>query len=388
MSSIYRPREDKAWDYLRPPPHALLYTLFKPVEDGQYELVILDGYKGKTMSNSDDPPRSWHTSDLFVPHSTTPNAWKFMGRRDDRITLLNGEKFIPIEAEGRIRQHPLVREAVIFGVDRPVPGLLLFRARGTVESMDERFVERVWPAIEESNTRAEGFSQISRDMIVVLGEDIECPSTEKNSIKRAQIYRDFDKVIEAAYEEPTSNGAHESLKLTVAELENWILHTCELSGCEVRDAETDFFSAGIDSLKAIHLRSMIQQHIDLGGRQSQCTSMIIFDCGNAKKLAQRLFNIRTSIDSDVTGGVSSNIAEMQRMIARYSTFEQNRPMVLPIPERRVVVSISNMAIYLNQSTDPIADPHRLHRLPWSSHSPRPRLFQQRSKDLLLYPTSP
>lgn len=339
MSSAYRPREDKAWDYLRPAAHVRPYTLFRPEHDGQYELIVLDGHKGKTMSNSDHPPRSWHTGDLFVPHSIIPDAWKFVGRKDDRITLLNGEKLIPLAAEGQIRQHPLVKEAVIFGIDRAVPGLLLFRAINTSQLTDEHFVERVWPTIEDSNTRAEGFSQISREMIAVLPEHTECPTTEKSSIKRAQVYRDFDTVIEAMYKEPATDDTHESLQLTVPELENWILRACVLLGCEVPDAETDFFSAGIDSLKAIHLRSMIQKHIDLGGRESQCTSMIVFDSGNSKNLAQRLFELRTGTDRDGTERISSNVEQMERMIARYSTFEQSRWMEIFMPNRRVVVSV-------------------------------------------------
>lgn len=261
-----------------------------------------------------------------------------MGRKDDRITLVNGEKFVPLAAEGLIRQHPLVQEAVIFGNDRAVPGLMLFRVPGISHLTDVEFVEKVWPAVDESNSQVEGYSQISRDMIVVLPEHIECPSTEKNSIKRAQIYRDFSTVIDSAYKEPSSNGTHGSLKLTISELEDWILNTCHILGCEVPDKNANFFAAGIDSLKAIHLRSMIQKHIDLGGRQSQCTSMVVFDAGNAKNLAQTLFKIRTGISRDETKGPNGNIEEMQEMIDRYTIFDDSRPLVLPRPEHRVVVS--------------------------------------------------
>lgn len=368
LSSAYRPREDKAWDYLRPPPHVRPYILFRPVEDGQYELIILDGHKGKTMSNSDDPPKSWHTGDLFVPHATIPNAWKFMGRKDDRITLVNGEKLNPLVAEGLIRQHPLLKEAVIFGVDRPVPGLLLFRTLGTSHLTDEQFIEKVWPWIEESNAQVEDFSQISREMIIVFPEHIDCPSTEKSSIKRAQIYRDFATVIDSVYREPTSNGEQARLQLTVHELESWILDTCQLLDCEVPDIETNFFAAGIDSLKALHLRSMIQKHIDLGGRQSQCTSMIIFDCGNAKALAQKLFAIRTGTGNDGVKTVTNSIDEMQRMIAKYSTFKDNRSLNLPKPTHKTVVSGPNTVTSLKHPIDLLLDSHRRDWLPRSTYT--------------------
>lgn len=296
---------------------------------------------------------------------------------------MNGEKFVPLAAEGLIRQHPLVKEAVLFGNDRAVPGLLLFRVPGTSHLTDEQFIDSVWPAVVDSNSQVEGYSQISRDMIAVLPEHIDCPSTEKNSIKRAQIYRDFATVIDGAYKEPTSNGTHESLKLTVPELEDWILNTCHELGCEVPDKDANFFAAGIDSLKAIHLRSMIQKHIDLGGRQSQCTSMVVFDSGNARNLAQTLFNIRTGMGCNGKEGPNSNIEEMQEMIDRYSNFDDSRPLVLPTPKRRVVVSDpTNSSSYTIRLTI-FADSYRRD---WLSGSPHPlcsRVLQQCSQSLLL-----
>lgn len=84
-------------------------------EDNLHEAIVLHGHSGLAMTNSDDPPNSYHTSDLFIPHPTIPDAWKFVGRMDDRVTLLNGEKVLPLPIEGRIRGHEFVKEAVVFG---------------------------------------------------------------------------------------------------------------------------------------------------------------------------------------------------------------------------------------------------------------------------------
>jgi acyl-CoA synthetase (AMP-forming)/AMP-acid ligase II len=161
----------------------------QPVEPGSdiCECIVLDGHRAKELSNSNSPPNSFHTSDLFIAHPTIPNAWKFLGRSDDRVTLLNGEKVLPLPIEGVIVQHPLVKEVVVFGVDRPVPGLLLFRSLESGDMADEEVLEKVWPIIVEANTRAEAFSQITREMVVVLGEQVHIPSTDKSTFKRAQV---------------------------------------------------------------------------------------------------------------------------------------------------------------------------------------------------------
>lgn len=166
----------------------------RPIENGSEicECIVLDGHRAKSISNSNDPPNSFHTSDLFVAHPSIPHAWRFIGRADDRVTLLNGEKVLPLPIEGRIIQDPLVREAVVFGVDRAVPGLLLFRIDDDEVKgfSDEEYVDRVWPTIQDGNSKAESFSQIGREMVVVLGADVEFPSTDKGTFKRAQVCPD------------------------------------------------------------------------------------------------------------------------------------------------------------------------------------------------------
>ena len=341
LTSLNRPKDDKAWDYLRPPPHVAPYILMRPVDGAVCECIVLDGHRGKVRSNSDDPPNSWHTSDLFIAHATIPNAWKFVGRADDRVTLTNGEKVLPLPIEGRIQQDPLVKECVVFGVDRPVPGLLLFRAEAARGLSDAEFVEKVWPAIEDANSRAEGFSQISRDMIAVIPEDVECPSTDKSSIKRAAVYREFQDVIEGVYTalESSSEG---TLKLSVVELEEWIVKSFAELGIQLENAKTDFFSAGVDSLKAIQMRGLIVKNLDLGGNVAKCGSMIVYDCGSAARLAEALFAIRTG--ETTTGGGPDEIAVMRSLIEEYSKFEVRSAEGGKVPDRHVVVSRLSLQI--------------------------------------------
>lgn len=283
------------------------------------------------MSNSDDPPKSWRTNDLFVPHPIIPNAWKFVGRMDDRITLLNGEKVLPLSIEGRIRNHPMVREAVVFGIDREVPGLLLFRARDTSHLKDEEFLDHTWPVIQYANSHAEGFSQISREMVAIIPENVECPSTDKSSIKRGLVYKEFASVIDATYAAAGSPNKSEALQLTILELEDWILRALKDKGYNIENATTDFFSVGIDSLQAIHLRGRILKEIDLGGHESECTSMIVYDCGNPKRLARRLHTIRTG--DDVGNEQDGAISTIRTLIDKYCR--------IPLPARCVDSSIKS-----------------------------------------------
>jgi len=162
----------------------------KPIASGSSicGCVVLDRHRGKSISNSNDPPNSFYTSNLFIAHPTIPHAWKFIGRADDRVTL-NGEKILPLPIEGRIVQDPLIKEAVVFGADRPLPGLLLFRAdtEEATNLSEKEFLDRVWPSIEDVNSKAEAFSQIGRNMIVGVAYDKKFPETDKSTMKRGQV---------------------------------------------------------------------------------------------------------------------------------------------------------------------------------------------------------
>ncbi|KAG6010754.1 putative NRPS-like protein biosynthetic cluster [Claviceps maximensis] len=357
LSSIYRPREDKAWNYLRPPPEILPYIRFVLISDNQYECVILDGHNGKIMSNSDEPePNSWRTNDVFEPHPNLPNAWKFVCRLDDRINLINGEKVLPLPFESRVKAHPLVDEAVMFGVDQEGPGLLLFRAATDMDGpspsespesssrqerlSDEEFLDRVWPAVSDANSQAEAFSQVMREMVIIAPKTRKCPTTDKNSIKRAQVYREFADEISAAYQALVHHKT-QSLQLSESELEEWIVDAVRSHGSAIHDATTDFFAAGMDSLQATRLRSHILRNIDLGGHEEQCTAMIAFECGNARSLAARLYEIRTGNGQNEQAHESSSANRNKKitdLIDKYSKFSSSKAAeTIPESADKVVV---------------------------------------------------
>ena len=125
--------------------------------------------------------------------------------------------------------------------------------------------------------------------------------------------------------------------MTIPELEEWIIHSFGQLGVQLEDSKTDFFSAGVDSLKAIQMRGLIIKLLDLGIDSSKCTSMIVYDCGNTEKLAKALFAIRTG-----NGDRAEDFTvTMTTLIQEYSRFEARTAGQTPKPESNVVVRSSN-----------------------------------------------
>jgi hypothetical protein len=344
---MHRAPSDNSWNYIRFYAYHRSFIHMNPLGDGLYEAVYLPGHPALSTSNSDSPvPGSWRSKDVFAPHPTIPDAWKCITRLDDRVTLVTGEKVLPLPIEGRIRQHPLVREAVVVGIERPVPGLLLFRASDGEELSDGEYLNAVWPAVAEANAGAEAFSQISRDMVAVLGAEVDYPRTDKGSIIRAQMYSGFAEVIDGLYARMENgaavNGGHgqeQRLSLTgssLNELGSLIAGIFkEATGRALPSEDADFFAAGVDSLQALQMRRALLRRLDFQGRD--LPSNIVYECGNGKALTHFLHSLGQGDSQDDDQAKSAGPAQakrqMESLIAKYGGFGKTvvsgRPSLLP-----------------------------------------------------------
>ena len=333
-TSFGRPPGDDTWDYIRIPPPVVKYIWMKPLGDGTYECIYLNGLPALVASNSDDPPKSFHSKDIFLKHPKI-DAWKHIGRLDDRLTLINGEKVLPLPMEGTIRQHPHVRESVVFGAGKSIPGVLAFRNDGSKYMTDDEFINAIWPAVEKANNHAESFSQISKETIVPLSAEVDYPKTDKESIKRAQIYRVFTKEIDAMYEKLEYNRTG-TLRLDIPSIGQWLLKTFKESlAVRLLDMNDDFFAAGVNSLQAIQMRGLILKDLDLGGNNRKLGQNVVFDSGDVARLAKHLYAFR--FDKVVPEDDDDEIEAMSAMIKKYSNFKMHVPGSAPVPEGHVVV---------------------------------------------------
>ncbi|OTB03018.1 hypothetical protein M426DRAFT_264025 [Hypoxylon sp. CI-4A] len=317
--TMRREKGDDSWNYVRFYSNIREFLYMDPVGENQYECVYLKGHPGLSTSNSDDPaPGSWRSKDIFTPHPTIKNAWKYITRLDDRITLVNGEKVLPLPIEGCIRESALIREAVVFGIDRPIPGLLVFRAASADHMSDKEYLNAIWPVVQDANSRAEGFSQIIRDMIHVLPSNVEYPRTDKGSIIRAQVYKVYADQINSMYD--TFEDAQEgSLKMDLPAIESFLKETYEqIIGAPLPSLETDFFTVGVDSLKAIQMRRVIQKSIDLKGHQ--LSRNVVYEHQNAKELARYLNSLSNPGAPKTNGSLHKEYNIVNQLIDKYSGF--------------------------------------------------------------------
>lgn len=346
VMTSFRPSGDKEWSYMRCWPPVADHVLFDEIAPGVFECVGLDGLPSKGPSNSkppyseSNPENSFRTADLFTRHPDPKksNYYKYLSRLDDRITLVNGEKVLPIPIEGSIRQDEIVREAVVFGVQQSMPGLLIFRAQEkALELSDKAYLDAVWPAVEAANAKAETFARVIRELVVIKGPDCVYPKTDKGTFIRAQVYQQFKDDITSAYQKLNADNENGKTKLAMSlpELEAWLLAKFQKDlRIPLPDKTTDIFSAGVDSLQTTRIWRTIKQELDLGSGSGSLSQNVVFEQGTVEALAKHLYQLRVGGDAD-EGEDETKV--MQDLIEKYSNFTTHFPTIATQPAKEVVV---------------------------------------------------
>jgi thioester reductase-like protein len=321
-----RPPGDKEWNWLRPPPALLPYLRWAPHGDA-FECVVADGWKSKVVSNQ--PDGSYATRDLFVRHPdpTKTERFKYVGRLDDWLALVNGEKINPVQFEHTVLTDPRVAEAVVFGAGQVCAGLVIVPAKGHDDVSEDAFIQLVQPAIDAANAHAEAYAKIDREHIRVLRAQAidDCPKTDKGTVIRAAFYKKFEALIKSVYEDAErATGGHLQLDHdgTVAWLRQLVVDILELDAAKAATLalDTDFFTLGLDSLGAYRMFSRIVKTLDLGPRASEVAGNVCFEYPNVSALASFLSALRS-------GGSYTKRTEheeMQALIDRYGIFDARK----------------------------------------------------------------
>ncbi|OQE46189.1 hypothetical protein PENCOP_c001G02212 [Penicillium coprophilum] len=322
--SISRPKGDPYWNYLKFFDNIKPYVWMKPISesDSLFECVYLAGHPALTTSNSNEPPGSFHSKDVFIPHPTIAGRWKYISRLDDRINLVNGEKVLPLPIEGHIKQHPFIHDAVVVGVGKAAPGLLILRADDPEANSlsEDNYLNAIWPIIQEANSQAETFSQISRNLVAILPYDAKFARTDKGSMIRAQVYQEHSELIEDLYTE--KEQIHGKLLLDEAETERILFQLAQQElGIPISSVDANFFSEGVDSLKAIHFRRLILQYFKFEMSQAPGPN-VIFEAGCISQLARHICALQKG---EAVEDADSDVSLMTELVKKYSVFERHTP---------------------------------------------------------------
>lgn len=118
--------------------------VMEPSDDGAFELVYLSerlSEHSSALKHNLPDVKEFRTKDLFKPHPTKSNLWRFHGRTDDIIVLSNGEKFNPVAMETTLQGHALISGALVVG--QGLSEALLLIAPKSKDDIGLEFVEKI-----------------------------------------------------------------------------------------------------------------------------------------------------------------------------------------------------------------------------------------------------
>lgn len=257
LSSHRTYETDKNWEYLRTSPRNNLLQFEKQSNSPNlFELVVPNNWPQMAKRNRSDG--AFATSDLFEAHPTIQGAWRYHSRSDSQITLITGKKFDPSPMEESIRsKSPLIKEVLIFGNGRQVPGVLVFPVDGSKEPSSE---DEIWEVIRNANTKGEAHAKISRDMLMIMsGSSPALERSSKGTIIRIAAEQTFSEDIENLYHSnckrhDISHYAYQDMVSLISSIVGEMLG----ENSDVGD-ESDFYHHGVDSAKAIAIKNIIQK---------------------------------------------------------------------------------------------------------------------------------
>ncbi|KAG6991078.1 hypothetical protein G7Y79_00057g090600 [Physcia stellaris] len=261
-------RED--WSYMEFHPHAKLE--FQPFDDGAYELVVFaDASTADSSSLNHNYPglEVWRTKDLFKPHPTKKDLWRFHGRVDDIIVLSSGEKLNPIPMENHLQGLPSISGAQVIGQGRFQPALLL-EAKTSSQATNEDLIDQMWPAIEVANEKMPSHGRVARSKVMFARVDKPFIRAGKGTIIRrlneAAYREELDKLYDSRPQKHLSQSRElvaTAFKLNSVKEHVRSIFPSSLQANKLHDLD-NLYLCGLDSIKTVEaleaLKSSLLSH--------------------------------------------------------------------------------------------------------------------------------
>lgn len=258
------------WSYLEWIP--TVKADMQPSVEGAYELVLHNDpsvARHRPLYYNFPGFQDWHTKDLFKPHPSKPNLWRYHGRTDDVLVLSNGGKFSPVAAEALIQSHPSLAGATIVGTARSQAALIVEPKSALKSAERADLVEQIWPMVENANLQSPAQGRILRSMILVALPEKPFARAGKGTIVRHLVTKAYASEIDqlyAALEASDCPGpivSFHDLKTIKEAVRRSVLSV--LGEVQVSDQD-NFFNCGLDSVKTVELFMSLRSAFSSGER--------------------------------------------------------------------------------------------------------------------------
>ncbi|KAF4122906.1 Acyl-CoA synthetase (AMP-forming)/AMP-acid ligase II [Geosmithia morbida] len=268
------------WSYMSVCP--VMKHEFRPISDKLYEFVILRDPElevYQAIFSVFPHLQEYPMGDLYEKHPTKENLWIYRGRNDDIIVYQTGEKVNPVDMEGIVASHPLLKGALVIGQGQFQSSLLVEPAEYPVtEAEKETLISEIWPRVEQANAIAPSHARIHQHMIMVTTPDKPLPRVAKGTVRRRPTTELYETEIRALYASTAAINGNDSKKVnghtngrtngrtnghsgpaTAPEIVQDAIETCTDFKCAEIKPDADLFELGLDSLQISEMTKLINE---------------------------------------------------------------------------------------------------------------------------------
>ena len=335
------PCDSRDWDYVRYSPFAGNDFRYVGVDDLYEHFIVrnkeLDLFQGVFSTFPDI--HEYSLKDLYEKHPTKPDLWRFRGRLDDVIVFSNAEKVNPVDMEGMISAHPLIRSAIVGGYGKFQSCLLVEPVNCSATPKDEvKLLDDIWPTIELANQNCPSYGRIMKDFILFTSSEKPVLRTGKGTVRRQMTLDLYQNEIDKLYEaiaipdNPATtlmdgelkdvNNLRDSLYQIVVAC-TWLNNKLTL--------EADFFELGLDSLQVVALTRQVNAYlIESALPFKAISSQMIYNHASILKLEAAIS------DQDISSLAIDRVQRMQDVFTQYSS---DLPTKQSLPPSQIVGSV-------------------------------------------------
>ena len=305
---------------------------FNAHSEGLFELTIVRNPRYKDFQSvfyTYENLTVFHTQDLYSPHPVIANAWRYVGRADDIITLSNGEKINPIPMEKIIMDHEGVKSSLLVGEGRFQTGLLVeAKVQPSTPEEEQSMVRSLAAVIDKANKDSLAHGRLSKDLIVIASPNKPFPRSGKGTVQRRatlSLYRDELDAMYSPSDEPGRLLVYRSLETSPESIEAWLPSLMRRVGnWDYLGDDQDFFAFGMDSLQALNLTKEINGLLRSSRNSSHASSVttaIVYKNPTLRKLTRCLHDyLGRDVNGEPDGSEVDEDAkeEMQALISQLS----------------------------------------------------------------------
>ncbi|CAF0981994.1 unnamed protein product [Adineta steineri] len=235
-----------------------------------------DPYLAENISNT--PDGCYVVGDILLEDPPNSGEYRILGRQDDTLVHITGEKTNPIPMEYTIRSSPLIKNVAIIGHNQFCTAALIQLNIEEASNYDFNEIEEsVWKIVQEANKEAPSHSRLVRQLVKILPMNKTLFVTHKGNLMRQKINQEYsalisniyDKFLNQQYQEKQQQqqqqnqtiGEKKQSKWTKATIEKYLEEKLKSSLGNIIDYSQSIFNFGINSLQIIELRNFICQDI-------------------------------------------------------------------------------------------------------------------------------